>query len=248
LRDIADCEGDADAFIDTYQGRDLTNPRFASEIALRLLRAGRAEDALSYLDRAPPLTENRHFAQADWTDARIATLDVLKRADEAQALRITMFRAQLSPGHLRAYLDRLPDFEDVEAESEALEFVSGHSNVHAALAFLVQWPAHERAARMIHSRIKEIDGDRYELLDPAASALEGKQPLSAVLLRRALIEFTLQNGRSTRYKHAARHVHEIGSLNAQIKDYAGFETHNQFMARLRKMHPRKTGFWPLLHD
>ena len=31
LRDIADCEGDADAFIDTYQGRDLTNPRFVSE-------------------------------------------------------------------------------------------------------------------------------------------------------------------------------------------------------------------------
>jgi hypothetical protein len=37
LRDIAECEADADAFIDTYQGRDLKNPRFASEIALQLL-------------------------------------------------------------------------------------------------------------------------------------------------------------------------------------------------------------------
>jgi hypothetical protein len=203
---------------------------------------------LSYLDRAPPSTQNGHFAQADWTDARIATLDALKRADEAQALRKTMFQTQLSLAHLRAYLDRLPDFEDVEAEAQALDVVAGHSNVHAALVFLVQWPAHERAARMVRSRIKEIDGDRYELLDPAASVLEGKQPLAAVLLRRALIEFTLQKGRATRYKHAARHVHEIDSLNAQIKDYAGFETHDQFMARLRKMHPRKTGFWPLLHD
>ena len=248
LRDIADCEGDADAFIETYQGRDLTNPRFVSEIALRLLRAGRAEEALSYLDRAPPSAQNRHFAQGDWTDARIATLDALKRADEAQALRMTMFQAHLSLSHLRAYLDRLPDFEDVEAESEALDFVAGHSDVHAVLAFLVQWPAHDRAARMIHSRIKEIDGDRYELLDPAASALEGKHPLAAVLLRRALIEFTLQKGRATRYRHAARHVRENDSLNTQIKDYAGFETHDQFMARLLKMHPRKTGFWPLLRD
>ena len=34
LRDIAEIEGDTDAFIDTYQGRDLTNPHFVSEIAL----------------------------------------------------------------------------------------------------------------------------------------------------------------------------------------------------------------------
>jgi hypothetical protein len=63
-----------------------------------------------------------------------------------------------------------------------------------------------------------------------------------------LIEVTLQKGRATRYKHAARHVREIASLNAQVKDYAGFETHDQFMARLLRTHPRKTGFWPLLRD
>jgi ABC-type uncharacterized transport system substrate-binding protein len=33
--------------------------------------------------------------------------------------------------------------------------------------------------------------------------------------RRALIEVTLQKGRATRYKHAARHVREIDSLNAE---------------------------------
>jgi hypothetical protein len=98
------------------------------------------------------------------------------------------------------------------------------------------------------SRIKEIDGDHYELLDPAASLIEGKYPLAAVLLRRALIEVTLRKGRATRYKHAARHVREIDSLNSQIRDYGNFETHDQFMARLRNTHPRKTGFWPLLRD
>lgn len=130
LRDIADCEGDADAFIDTYRGRDLSNPRFVSEIALRLLRAGRAEEALSYLDRAVPSVENQHFGQTEWRDARIATLDALQRAEEAQDLRIAVFQAQLSPTHLRAYLKRLPDFEDIEAEAQALDFVSGHSDVH----------------------------------------------------------------------------------------------------------------------
>ena len=120
--------------------------------------------------------------------------------------------------------------------------------------FMRRWPfwwsrpAHERSARLVQSRTSEIDGDRYELLDPAATVLEGKYPLAAVLLRRALIEVTLHKGRATRYKHAARHVREIDSLNAQIKDYAGIETHEQFMARLTKSHPRKSGFWTLLLD
>ena len=68
-------------------------------------------------------------------------------------------------------------------------------------------------------RNKEIDGDRYELLNPAASLIEGKYPLAAVLLRRALIEATLRKARATRYKHAARHVREIDSLSSQIRDY-----------------------------
>lgn len=248
LHDIAESEGDADAFIDSYQGCDLANPRFASEIALQLLRSGRAEEALIYLDRASPSTENQHFGQTEWTDARIATLDALQRIDEAQALRLAFFEAQLSPSHLRAYLDRLPDFDDVEAENQALNVVAQYPNVHAALAFLVGWPAYERAARLVYLRIKEIDGDCYELLDPAAVALEGKYPLAAVLLRRALIEVTLRKGRATRYKHAARHVRGISGLNGRIQDYGGFETHREFMARLLKTHPRKMGFWSLSRD
>jgi hypothetical protein len=94
LRDIAECEADADAFIDTYQGRDLTNPRFASEIALQLLRSSRGQEALGYLDRATPSAESRHFGQTEWTDARIAVLNALQRVDEAQKLRLAFFQAQ----------------------------------------------------------------------------------------------------------------------------------------------------------
>jgi hypothetical protein len=161
---------------------------------------------------------------------------------------LAFFQVHLSLPHLREYLRRLPEFEDFEAEQRALDHVVGHADVHTALSFLVEWPAHERAAQLVLSRNKEIDGDRYELLDPAASLIEGKYPLAAVLLRRALIEFTLRKARATRYKHAARHVREIDSLNSQISGYENFETQDQFMERLRKTHPRKTGFWPLLRD
>jgi hypothetical protein len=58
----------------------------------------------------------------------------------------------------------------------------------------------------------------------------------------------LQKGSATRYEHAARHVRQIDSLNAQLENYADFETHDEFMARLLRAHPRKTGFWLLLRD
>jgi hypothetical protein len=246
LRDIADCENDVDAFIDTYDGFDLTNPAYATEIAQRLLRAGRAEQALLYLDQGAPNDRNRHFKELEWTDVRIGVLDALGRKDGAQALRFSLFERHLSAPHLKAYLKQFGDFEDVEAEDAALAKVERHGNVHAALAFLINWPALDRAARVVDARINEINGDLYELLDPAASALEGKYPLAAVLLRRHLIDFTLRKARSTRYRHAVRHVREIESQQSDIKDYGRHESHAEFMARLKREHPRKPAFWSLL--
>ena len=246
LRDIADCESDVDAFIDTYEGFDLTNPAYATEIAERLLRASRPEEALRYLDQGAPNERNRNFKEIDWSDVRIGVLDALGRKDGAQALRLSLFERHLSAPHLKAYLKHLADFDDVEAERAALAQVERHGNVHAALAFLINWPALERAARVVDCRIQEIDGDLYELLDPAASALEGKHPLAAVLLRRRLIDFTLHKARSTRYRHGARHVREIESQQSDITDYGRHETHADYMARLKRDHARKPAFWSLV--
>jgi hypothetical protein len=246
LQKIADAQGDVDAFIAQQSKNARAVPTVAAEIARRLLGAGRAEEAWNAINA---VDENRSgWIPFEWEEVRLDVMEALGRKDEAQAFRWQCFERALNSAHLRAYLKRLPDFDDVEAENKALDLVAQHPKVHAALAFLVEWPAQERAAQLVQLRFKEIDGDRYELLDPAAVIIEGKYPLAAVLLRRALIEVTLQKGRATRYKHAARHVREIDSLNAQIKDYESFETHQQFMARLLKTHPRKSGFWQLLRN
>ena len=223
MRDIADCENEVDAFIDTYEGFDLTNPAYATEIAQRLLRAGRPEETLLYLDQGAPNERNRQFKALDWCDIRIGVLDALGRRDDAQALRFSLFEQNLSAPHLER-----------------------HDNVHAALAFLINWPALDRAARVVDARVEEIDGDLYELLDPAASALEGKHPLAAVLLRRSLIDFTLQKARATRYRHAVRHVREIESQQSDIADYGRHESHDDYMARIKREHARKPAFWSLL--
>ena len=65
-------------------------------------------------------------------------------------------------------------------------------------------------------------------------------------MRRALIENTLNGAKSKRYKHGARHIFEIESLDRQISDYGGHETHDAFDSRLRHKHALKRGFWNLL--
>ena len=97
LRHIAECEGDADAFIETYQDSNLTNPLFASEIALQLLRSGRGQEALGYLDRAAPSAANPHFGQLEWTDAKIAALDAVQRVEEARDFEISILSRPAKP-------------------------------------------------------------------------------------------------------------------------------------------------------
>jgi hypothetical protein len=49
-----------------------------------------------------------------------------------------------------------------------------------------------------------------------------------------MIEDTLSGAKSTRYKHAARHLLECRSLATPIADHAPFETHEAFVSRLRQ--------------
>jgi hypothetical protein len=62
-------------------------------------------------------------------------------------------------------------------------------------------------------------------------------------LRRVMIDDTLDGAKSSRYKHATRHLLECQSLAMMIRDYGTLETDEAFTSRLRASHARKTGFW-----
>ena len=247
LQDIADAQGDVDAFIAQYDEKTRRVPKIAAEIGQRLLAAGRAEEALAIVEAA----EHRKpggwdWPDFEWEDARIDALEALGRGDDAQKVRWNCFERSLSSSHLRAYLKTLPDFEDVEVEERALDHAERHESLLQALAFLVSWPALHRAARLVARRAGELDGNHYEILSPAADALAGKHPLAATLVLRAMIDFTLAKARSSRYRHAARHLMECTSLASSIADYGAFETHEAYAARLKAKHGRKSGFWSLI--
>jgi hypothetical protein len=167
----------------------------------------------------------------------------LERADDAQAARWGCFERSLSSAHLRAYLKRLPDFDDLEAEGKALDYAQRSRNLLQALSFLVSWPALDRAATLVLQRPDELDGDHYEILTPAAESLAGKHPLAATVVLRAMIDFSLRNSRSSRYKHTARHLLDCSGLSSTIEHFGSFEPHDAYEARLRREHGRKSSFW-----
>ena len=242
LTEIADALGDVDGYAACFSREECTNPAIAARIAERLLVANRADDAMAALTVAEDqFRKGGHWP--DWQRVWIDTLEAVGRSDDAQVERWAIFERSLNARYLRAYIKRLPDFDDEDAEIQALDYVAAHPNFNQALAFLIDWPAHDRAAKLVLTRQGELDGNHYELLAPAAEALEQRHPFAATLMLRAMIDFSLIHARSKRYGHAARHLQTCEHLAKRIEDFGDRRDHGAYVAHLRHLHGRKTGFW-----
>ena len=79
---------------------------------------------------------------------------------------------------------------------------AGHRQAERAL--LIEWRALDRADRLVRERLPALDGRFYEVLRPAAEALEATFPEAASLLYRRLVESVLDRGSSKHYPYAAR--------------------------------------------
>ena len=238
---IADARNDIDAFIALQSDGQIEHPEVAAYSARKLIEVGRAEEALAILERVDK--SYRSHGNFDCELAKVGALKALGRHDEAQIFRWSCFEANLNPDHLKAYLSELPDFDDIEAETKAIETAKSFPDFRSALTFLINWKAHEAASEMAIARNDEINGDHYYILTPAANALDGKFSLAATLLRRAMISFALDTGRYSRYKHAARHLLECESSAYTIPDFRDFPDHEGFVDELRREHGKKSSFW-----
>jgi hypothetical protein len=213
LAELADVEQDVDGFIAAVRATG-NEAGFAVEIAKRLLKAGRAQEALDWLGKVR-VHHNRDlddvlyhggWIKDEVTDLRIAALDALGCKDEAQQVRWTSFTETLDANHLRDHLKRLPDFEDFEAEERAKEISRRFADPHRALAFFVAWRDLHAAAQLVRERLEEFDGRDYVTLGAAAEALAGNHPVAATLLYRLMIESILGRVSANQYGYAVRDV------------------------------------------
>lgn len=244
LQEIADAQSDVDAYIALQPEKTRNAPLVAADIANRLISAGRAKEALEALDKVE--TKGREDVPLGWQLARTEALEALERGDEAQAFRWACFEQSLNEEHLRAYVRRLPDFDDIEAEERGFAFAQAFPDANRALYFFLRWPSPAEAAKLVTKRATELDGDLYELMTPAAEMLSTKYPLAATIVLRSMIDFTLESGRSSRYKHAARHLAECRSLATRIEDFGDVLPHEAYVVNLKHAHGRKSGFWSLM--
>jgi hypothetical protein len=242
---IADALGDAEAYLSEYRDHQPTAlklPLVAARVAQRLTAAGRAEEALALLEGAEPLPHQTPPGPGPWIDARIAALDQLERGEETQRLRRTFGLLRLSNQHLRDYLKRLPAFEDGEAQERALDLVLQHPYLGPALEFLHQWPDRRRCASLILARPAELHRADEKLLAAVAEALEADQPLAATFCLRGLIEAILENARSSRYRHAVRHLASCRRLAGAIGIWGAIPNHNCYLRELLQAYGHRSGF------
>lgn len=250
LQDVADLQGDVDAWLARYTAEQFTYHTIAPDAAGRLLAAGRAEEALQVVENALDLdTHDSAWCDTPELDeAHFACLEALGLEDDLRRALWARFERCLCPDALRRLLKRLPDFDDAEAEDRALEVVLSFTPIEAGLAYCLSWPDLALAAQLVLSRSAEIDGDAYETLTPAAEALSSTHPLAAVLIWRSMIEFALERARSSRYGHAARHLGACAEADAAISGYDGHAEYDAFIQSLRNAHGRKSAFWARVRE
>ena len=244
LRQIATGRGDMDAYLAQFNDTQLSWPDTAAEVALQLLAANRTEQALATLKRAARGAASWHAPE--WDEAHIAVLEALGRSQEAQKERWRCFAKRLSIPHLREYLRRLDDFEDVEAETKAFQLAEAHALPLLTLQFLVGWPALPRASRFVLEHREQWNGEADAVYGPAAERLSADHPLAASLLLRAMVVFALKVGKAKRYREAAEHLRTCALLDSRIDDWQGVMPHSEFAGRLRELFALKWSFWQLL--
>ena len=116
-------------------------------------------------------------------------------------------------------------------------------DLHSAIQFFVDWRSPARASELLLKRHLDLDGNLFEHLTLVAEALLEGFPLAATLALRAMIDFTLRHGRSSRYAHCARHLEACATMAARVESFGEFEPHGPggrgaaFCSRL---------IWPLL--
>lgn len=192
VRQLADAAGDAGAYLKSYPKEALLIPSVAADVARRLLDAGRTQEAGRLLEAAgahqmKPVTRliggRRTEPDFAWEGVLIDYLEQAGKGEEAQAARWASFERTLSAARARDYTRRLPEFEDVEAESRAFDIAAAHAEFERGLTFLMDWPALPEAARMIEARADEI-ALPPELTERWAAKLRIRQPGAALILLR----------------------------------------------------------------
>ena len=214
------------------------NPMQKSTLAEAFLKYGRPEGALAWLEGSWSHLEStrRHL--------RAEALAALGRTDEAAAERQQIFEASLAVWDLHAWLDLLPPHDQATAIERARELAAAHADPIVVALLLIDIGDDPAAQVALANDPAAIQGRDYGTLVPLAEALERKRLWTgATLVYRALLVAILDRAYAPAYHHAARYWARLGALAPNFIGPSQHESPEEFEARIRARHKRKSSFW-----
>ena len=172
----------------------------------------------------------------------IQILEAMGDRTTAQDLRWKTFETSLDIGMLRDHIARLPDFAEFDVLDKAFAHAIAFEQKYCALAFFLNWPRLDLAAKLVLDRRAEWKGRHYEALLAAAETLEPDHPVAATILYRALLDDILNRARSPAYGHAARYLETLDAIAAHGDPASSIDPHHAYRAALSQKHGRKSAF------
>ena len=157
-----------------------------------------------------------------------------------------MFQRHRSSNSLRRLLAFIGDEKrDVVIAGEAAKILDDKDLSLSDALFLIKSGRIDDAEQYLLVRADQLNGDLYDILLPLAETLESKQRfLVASLIYRALLDSILRRGQTRTYPHGVRYLKRLDGLAGSISVWSGVDDHKTYQEQLRRMHGRKTSFWP----
>lgn len=227
----------------SYTSKELNEPEVQALLSEAWLEAGDRSRAEAVLIDTPANRINRAW--------RRAQLALLQEGGDEEALReglLALFKQSLTPEDLKTYIARFPDFDDEEAQEEALDWAEKKGSLLKACRLFVALGDRPRAARAIVNRSDEVKGAyRRDYLE-IADVLQDKHPLAAALIFRKFVEIAVSLSNAYDYKEAALYFLGLADMDRYIDDYEGHATHTVFADYMRSEYRLSHSFWDWVID
>ena len=216
------------------------NPVQKANLVKAFLRYDRPDGALPWLEGSwEHLESTREHLRAQ-------ALTMLGRTGEASVVRQSIFEASLAVGDLHAWLDLLSLPEQAHAIERARQLAAAHTDPVVVALLMLDIGDDAAAEAALASAPAAIQGRDYATLVPLAGALERKGLWTgATAVYRALLIAILDRAYSPAYRHAATYWATLLALALALKctRLMPLEPPDEFEARIRNQHKRKTSFW-----
>jgi len=164
--------------------------------------------------------------------------------EKEKALIWARFERYMDSKDYLAYLSFTSGNETQRIQEKVYQMAAKAKSVEKGLAFFQDVDEIDAIEALFLSRLKEVNSSDYSFYRKLSTYLsKNERPLSAVLMRRLLVNQVLDSACSKYYRYAISDLSQAEKFSVSVKDWKNHLTHQAYLAFLKDNHPRKYSFW-----